>query len=220
MSSKKIDPFWTNDLSVLFENDRFMEFWVSPDMHDIERLNSIMRFAIYLSLILTVYNSNFKYLLPILFVGIITFFIYKYGLKKFQCPEFFDGSADDDTKITVLDKQKFKTPTLNNPFMNSSVYDRQDPGNKRAIPYPDNSDKSLAVKKEIDEKFSYNLYEDYGDVYKSGGSRQRFYTMPSEFTAHDRQRESLKFFYGDMDPKKSTSFKTLSGVYVNYGRTN
>lgn len=215
-TDKKIDPFWLNDLTILFENDRFLEFWISQDMHDIEKLNSIMRFAIYLSLILVIYNSDFKYLLLALFVALVTLFIYKFGLKKFQCPEFFEDVTDE--KITTHDKQKFKTPTLNNPFMNSSVYDIQDPYNKRAIPYPDNSEKSLAVKKEIDDKFSYNLYEDYADVYKTGGSRQRFYTMPAEFTAHDRQRESLKFFFGDMDPKKSKSFKTLNGVYVNYGR--
>lgn len=215
-TEKKIDKFWLNDITVLFENDRFLEFWITQDMHDIEKLNAIFRFAIYLSLILSVYNGSFRYLVLAVFIGLATIFINYYGLKKFNCPEFFENTESDE--ITLRDRQKFKTPTLNNPFMNSSVYDRQDPFNKRAIPYPDNSQKSLAVKKEIDEKFSYNLYEDYGDVYKTGGSRQRFYTMPAEFTAHDRNRESLKFFFGDMDPKKSKSFKTLNGTYVNYGR--
>ena len=117
------------------------------------------------------------------------------------------------------DKKKFRTPTLNNPYMNSSVYDLQDPKKrKRAIPYPNNSEKSVAVKDEIQKKFTYGIPEDYNDVFGVDGGQREFYTMPAEFTAQDKNDESRVFFFGNKDPKKSTAHTFSDGIYVDYGR--
>lgn len=134
-----IDKFWTDDISILVNPDRLTEFWVSGDLHDIEKLNAMMRFSIYIAIILSLYNKNPKYFVVVVVCAIITFFINRYALQKFNCPENFENQ--DENQITIDDKKKFRTPTLNNPYMNSSVYDLQDPKKrKRAIPYPNNSE--------------------------------------------------------------------------------
>lgn len=214
MESNIVDPFWFNDPFVLPK--RMAEFWVSSDMTNVEKLNSLVRFFIYISVILSLYNSNFRYLLIIPVIMGITYFINEVSLKKENCPENFEQDTND--KITVDDKKKFKTPTLNNPYMNSTIYDYQNPKQKRAIPYQNNSPKSLAVKKEIHNKFSYNTFEDYSDIYSKNFNR--FYTMPAEFTANDKREEFRKFLYGDIDTNKTNSYKSINGIYVDYGRPN
>lgn len=212
-----IDKFWANDPYILFDQDRLTEFWISNDMHDIEKLNAIMRFSIYISIILSLYKNDMKYIGIIIFVGLLTFLINKYALASSNCPENFDKNVNE---ITVEDRKIFKTPTLNNPYMNSTIYDLQDPkiADKRAIPYPDSSPKSLAVKKEISDKFGYNLAKDYKDIYNSQHGERDFYTMPAEFTAHDRNAEFRTFLFGKNDSKKSNSYKSINGIYVDYGR--
>ena len=212
-----IDKFWADDASILLDTNRLTEFWISSDQHQTERLNAIMRFSIYISVVLSLYKGSIKYLGIILFFGLLTFLINKYSLKNLNCPENFDKNVED---ITVEDRKKFKTPTLNNPYMNSTIYDLQNPklADKRAIPYQDSSPKSLSVKKEISNKFNYNLYKDYTDIYNTGNNERNFYTMPAEFTAHDRNGEFRKFLYGDIDSSKSNSYMSINGIYTDYGR--
>ena len=47
---------WTEDLTVLFKNmDRF---WPSDSSSDVDRINSIMRYVLYCSIILSIYYKN------------------------------------------------------------------------------------------------------------------------------------------------------------------
>ena len=219
MNSTVIDKFWTDDISILLNTDRLTEFWISRDQHPIERLNAVMRFSLYISVILCLYNKNIKYLGIFLFFGVLTILIKRHALKGSDCPENFDKNIEE---ITVDDRKKFKTPTLNNPYMNSTIYDLQNPelADKRAIPYQDSSPKSLSVKKEISKKFNYNLYKDYTDIYNTSNNERNFHTMPAEFTAHDRNGEFRKFLFGDIDSSKSNSYMSINGIYTDYGRRN
>ena len=70
------DPFWFDQPSILWRQDRFVEFYISCDMNLAEKLNAITRFFIYVSIILSFYLNNFKYLSIIIIVLIITYFIY------------------------------------------------------------------------------------------------------------------------------------------------
>ena len=54
----KEDPFWGNDISILFHQDRLIEFFPSSDMTNEERLNAISRFSIYISVILVLYTGR------------------------------------------------------------------------------------------------------------------------------------------------------------------
>lgn len=212
------DKFWSEDPLILFDTTRLTEFWVSKDMTDIEKLNALMRLSIYTSILLSVYNKNPKYLVIILVTSVITFLINRYGLVSSNCPENFEN--ENGVEITTKERLKFRTPTINNPYMNSTVYDRQDPAkHKRAIPYQNNSEKSLVVKEEIKEKFRYGIPEDYNDIYGLDGNQREFYTMPGEFTAYDKHDESRIFFFGKNDPKVSTKHTFTDGINVDYGRS-
>ena len=52
------DKFWTEDISILYNNDRLTEFYPSYDMTLVEKLNSIVRLSIYLSIILYLFTAS------------------------------------------------------------------------------------------------------------------------------------------------------------------
>lgn len=204
-----VDKFWLDDPYILLRSDRFLEFYITPDMSDSEKLNSIMRFTLYLGIILSFYKQSPRFLLVIALSALVTWFIYHFGIKKSVCKENLSSS-----NLPVDDIKKFRTPTLNNPLMNTSVVDFTSPkSRKKAISYNEGDKKSQSVKKEIDDKFSYNLYENFSDIYGTMNSKRQFYTMPSEFTAHDSNGEFKEFLYGGLKSAKEDSYTNIRNVH-------
>jgi hypothetical protein len=112
INSNRHDQFWLNDLSILWNKDRLIEFFPSKYQNQNERLNSLSRLFIYISILLTVFKSDFKYSL-ISIIGLLFILLwYKYDTEK---KENFDEN-------NILCKQ----PTLNNPFMNPLYGDPMD----------------------------------------------------------------------------------------------
>ena len=68
------DPFWINDLQLLFRLDRIIEFYPSLDMTSNERMNAITRFIIYASLCISFVKKNVK---P-LSIGLVIIVIFAY----------------------------------------------------------------------------------------------------------------------------------------------
>ena len=69
------DKFWLNDYKILFEKERLADFFPTITMTMIEKLNAIMRLAIYLSIALYIVSGNYHYLYIMIIVGLITYFI-------------------------------------------------------------------------------------------------------------------------------------------------
>lgn len=72
----KEDPFWGEDFSILFNQDRLVEFFPSSDMSDAERLNAISRFSIYISIILGLYTGKIYPVYIALFTLGLCMFVY------------------------------------------------------------------------------------------------------------------------------------------------
>ena len=56
------DPVWLNDINVLIDKDKLKEFIPNKDMTINQKLNSIVRFSIYLSLLLLIFRKNYEFL--------------------------------------------------------------------------------------------------------------------------------------------------------------
>ena len=70
------DPFWINDISILWYNDRLIEFFPTKSQTVEERLNSIVRLAIYTSCLLYIYNNNYRYFFIAIITAILTYYVY------------------------------------------------------------------------------------------------------------------------------------------------
>jgi len=168
------DEFWYDTPSVLLEKDRLLEFLPSQSMTFVEKLNAMVRFGIYLSVVLFLVKLNYLYLYIPLVVMVFTYGVYTVTMSK----EKFQEEYHEKKKKTC------QRPTLNNPFMNILLTDYRDNPNKKPAC---NEKIDPTVKNQIDRTFNFNLYQDADDVYGNGNSQRQFFTMPSTTIPNDQE---------------------------------
>lgn len=166
MSKQISDPFWTDNISVLFDSNKLVEFYPTPDMTYEEKLNSLLRFSAYLGFIVSIYKKDIKYMAIPAFYACFSILVYEYRDIK-------EG----------LDDRKCVRPTSDNPFMNVLPMD-----------YIDNPTRGPAcnvmdpeVKKEIDKYIDNDIYKDVNDPFDNENSQRQFYTMPNTTIPHDTE---------------------------------
>ena len=183
------DLFWIDNYKILYDTNKLTEFFPTKDQSTEERLNSIVRLLFYISIILAIYHSNFKYLCIFIFGLFLTWIIYS---KK-------DKSNDDNDDPYLIENlevnisnpkpKKCVKPTLDNPFMNATMKDYMHfDENGNTVDRPEACDPNdPIIKKDIDHNFNNNLYTDVSDVFGKMNSQRQFYTMPSTTIPNDRE---------------------------------
>ncbi len=185
--------FWFDDYKILFENPD--EFFPSYDMNLVSKLNAITRLGLYIGIILTVLTMNYLYLYIPIGIGLFTILIYK--MQKENIEKFF---ADYD-RLSCADNKPCTKPTTDNPFMNFNLI-TDDRYRAPACNSYDNKE----MRKEIENKFNYNLYRDVGDLYSKNNSQREYYTMPSTEVVPD-QTAFAKWLYYQGPTCKEDSIK-------------
>jgi len=188
------DPFWSEDIAVLFRFDRMVEFFPTLDASLSERLNAIARFGIYTGIIVSMYHRNIKYMYITAFILLATQFLYVNGSLQ----EGFESPNGAYTK-----------PTAENPFMNVTLADYMDNVNRGpAEPYAENNSTSEQIKKDIDNKYLTNLYKDASDLFGRDGGERQFYTNPATTIPND-QGKFAQWLYGNMPSCKENNAQCL-----------
>lgn len=187
----EIDKFWFEDPTILYNKERLIEFFPSLSMHYIEKLNAILRFAIYASILIFLYTKNIKSLFIPLLIGSITLYIYKFN--KINDIEDYKHELEEHGESNIQlekDGAECQMPTKENPFMNVLISDiENNPKKKKACKITDEK-----VKNKIEENFNYNLYKDVSDIYSKNNSQREFVSNPST-TIPNNQEEFAKFLY-------------------------
>ena len=195
----KDDPFWGDDFSILYRQDRVIEFVPTVDMSNIERLNAIARFGIYSGVLLALFNNKVWPLYISVFVLGSTLFVHKNGLKQLEGFLGFDGVTFDEVKKkqmndfgedepvkTLEDGTVCSAPTYNNPFMNVLANEYGDnPTKPPACPTEDTLDQK-GVSEEVEKKFNLNLYKDVSDLFERNNGQRQFYTNPATTVPNDQ----------------------------------
>lgn len=197
------DQFWFNDLSIIFDVDRLSEIFPNNSMTYNEKLNSIFRMCILISIVLMIIRKNYLYFYIIIFAGFFTYLlnIYNFNSKKENIENLYtqnnnnnnDNSQNDNTTICNI-------PTHNNPFMNLLISDIKYNPKHKACP-PNNE-----IKSKINKYFNYNLYSDVGDVFNNRNSQRQYYTNPSTTLPNDQGRFANWLY------KVPTSCKSGDGI--------
>jgi hypothetical protein len=186
------DPFWLNDYKILFIQERLIDFFPTISMTLIQKLNAIMRMAIYLSIGLYLISGTYQYLYIMILIGAFTCFIY-YTQKDNVELYFNSNKVNDDQNMIAkskFDEQKIDIkPTVSNPFMNINLIT-----DNKTQSEPKKSWNDQDLKKDIEDKFGYNLYRDVGDLYGKSNSQRQYYTMPST-TIPNNQTSFAKWCY-------------------------
>jgi hypothetical protein len=92
-------------------------------------------------------------------------------------------------------------PTVDNPFMNSTMKDylNIDDNNKIVDRQPACDINDPKIKKQIDADFNNNLYKDVTDIFGKLNSQRNFYTMPWTTIPNDPKHDFAKWLY--LSPK-------------------
>jgi hypothetical protein len=188
------DPFWTENLTILAQYNRLVEFIPTKDMTRKEQLNAISRFFIYASIILTLYTSDTWPIYLTIFGMGFTLFLFKFApeFRGKNAKEIVDPdvevkgnrplfTTDVDRDRGFLNRQGCTAPSKNNPFMNVTINEIADnPTRPPACEYD-------TVKHEIDENFYHNLYQDVGNaVFGKNNSQRQYFTMPYTTIPNDQ----------------------------------
>ena len=181
------EPIWYQQPSVLFSIDKIIKFFPDEDDSYNEKMNSVVRFSIYLSVILIIIKNNYLYLYIFLITCLVTFLLSK------------NNSQNENLTNKKNEKISCEEPTVNNPFMNVLMSDYKYNPKRKACTI------NKSVEKEMSKKFNHNLYKDVGDVYQKSNSQRQYYTMPSTTIPND-QSSFARWLY-----KVPTSCKSGDG---------
>ena len=70
------DSIWINQFSILYKQEKLISFFPTKKQSNQERINAIVRLSFYISIVLSLYHSNFKYFSIFIFFLLFTYIIY------------------------------------------------------------------------------------------------------------------------------------------------
>ena len=201
------EQFWFKDPSVLFQEDNWTQFVPVKSMTTAEALNSVLRFAVYSSVLLAMATRSASYLMAVPIVALVSVILFTLFPNGKQLEAFLDSL-----------KEKFTMPTPHNPFMNVLLTEIQDsPDRLDAAPITDPK-----VRDAIAKAFAQtnNIYMDTSDAFDQSQAMRTFSTRQSS-TIPNNQDEFLEFLAKGYDEADTSAAplargaKLLSEGYVN-----
>jgi hypothetical protein len=187
------ETFWYFDPGVLFGKDSWYRFVPTADMSVPAALNAVVRFSVYLSVLLFVTTMDPLYLLLVPLVMVVTIALNTVFPKAKRMTESFVSSYVGSEETM---------PDPDNPFMNASLADINDKPSR-----PPAADVTrVDVREKVNEAFAQtsNLYMDTTDVFDLVQAQRNFHTVPE-----DDHAGLLKFLRGS-----APSGKELNEGYV------
>jgi len=186
------DEFWLNQPSILINKERLFEIFPSNDMTFEEKLNAVVRLALYYSIMMWLFMHNSIHLYVLIFVLALTVVIYKYQdeiivkLTDKQIIEQLDPSVTINKDNIMIDKdtQEFcMKPTANNAFGNVLLSDYVDQPNRPQACSIDNPE----IVELTEQYFDDGLYKNADDIFNNKNSQRQFFTNPSTTIPNDRE---------------------------------
>lgn len=226
----KDPPFWSNNPNILFDPIYILEFFPVEEMTYEQKLNSVSRTIILLTVIGFLFSQN----IHILFIGGLTLFmvfvLYYYQQKEKTKKEGYENPVIDLYKANDLSVpvDLFQKPDSSNPFSNVLMTDYDyNPHKKPAPPsFNDNVNNNIIeeVKQMVREvnpgqpDITEKLYKDLGEQMMFEQSVGKFYSTPNTTIPND-QAAFAAFAYGEMiSNKEGNPFAAVRQMsrYTNY----
>lgn len=199
-----MEKIWFKDPGNFINNNNYDRFFPSGSMTYAQKLNSILRLALYFSiLVLLIKKESTVVFIPI-FTAIFTFFLYGNEIKKQKTEEDFLERMN--LYKDVHSNELCHKPEPNNPFMNILMSDySKNPKRAKACNLDNKHINKLTTK-----YFNNNLYRDVGDVFHKNASDRNYYTTAITTIPND-QDSFLKFAFDIKKTCKEGNGKTCYG---------
>jgi len=215
--------FWSSEPTILFNKDYIFELWPSESMSYEQKLNSISRLIILLSILGFIVTGNLRILIMgLITMGIIYFMwtknVGKNGKEGFKDKEKEESGYNDavvsapdlTTDPITLDsflKENFYTTNKKNPLGNVLLTEIMDNPDRKSAPPAFNPDVQedivRATKKTVQflnpgiKNTNKQLFSSLTDNFYLDQSNRAFFSNPSTKIPND-QGAFADFLYGDM----------------------
>ena len=181
------EKIWYEDISKLFYEENIFQIIPLQTMTLEAKINAIIRFFIYLGIILTLFHADTRYLLMGIIAMALSYPIYELENKDKVKAEAFLKSKEVD----IVDNKACTRSSIENPFMNPSVVDIvHTPDRPEACNITNQNVKTL-----VDKNFSERVFKDVTDIWGRDYAAREFYTVPST-TIPNKQGEFAEWLYG------------------------
>jgi hypothetical protein len=174
------DQIWYKNPTEFITRNNYYIFFPSPEMNIEERLNSIMRLAIYFSILSFFFTGKPKMLYTMVFVAVLTVALYESNLFDLLTKK--ESYRNRNVTLDQISNEECVLPSPENPFMNVLMNE-----------YVENPDRPQAcatsnklIKKKIKSHFDENLIRDSGDIFHNRASERQFYTTPNTKIPNDQ----------------------------------
>ena len=212
---------WINNPLILFNKKYIGQIWPTSKMSREEKINSITRLVITLTILGYLVTNSYKFIMIGLLTLAIIAILYKFASKKDEKKKKMKKEPFTNPNLYNSLKNEYRNPSEKNPFMNVLLPEiKYDNKRKEAAP-----SYNRAVEKKINEntknwvvdedfggskKLKDKLFATLGDSYDFENNAQRtFYTMPNTTIPND-QKGFAEFCYGSMvSSKEGNEFALL-----------
>lgn len=176
------EPFWGDRIQVLLDREKLNEFIPKKGMGENQIYNSIVRFSMYLSILLVILNNNLNYI-GIVILALLFTYLHKYHLNNVSVIKESDVTKQNVNREDFqleLEDEMCRKPTKDNPFMNRLPTDELT-DLKPACPITPN------VKENIDTLFNEDFESQMEHIYNPLINQRAFHTMPSTTATYDQK---------------------------------
>ena len=184
------------DIVNFFDINNVLVLYPSSEMEYSEKLNSIMRVVLYITIILYSLMNDTKVFILLIIVGAVVYLMYEVEENKEKYLEkdrYARYDKDEYMKETETYNRVCTQPTKDNPFMNVTMNEYQEnPKRGKACKI----DKK--VNEYINDYFNEDLYRSVDDIYNKNASERQYYTMPVTEIPNN-QDKFAQWLYGNDD---------------------
>ena len=211
---KRVIPFWGENPNILFDQKYIFEFFPIETMSYDQKLNSVTRTIIVLTVLGFMFSRNLRILLiGLITMGVIFLMHYYHTIEKSKVDSKKEGFVSENAvdfmtqnNIPIRD-DIFQEPDSSNPFSNILMTDYDYNPNKKPAPPSFNENVNAKILKEAKQlvvdanpdqpDIADKLFKDLGENLVFEQSMRQFSSNPSTTIPND-QGAFAEFCYGSM----------------------
>jgi hypothetical protein len=205
-----MEAIWYEDFWMFVSADRYYVILPMSNMTLEEKINALVRFFVYLGVLLAIIKSDYRYLFFGIVAMLVSVVLYEQERRMKKKAEKFL----QEKRLDVVDNKVCARSTVDNPFMNATMYDiATNPERPGAC-----NTENTAVQETIEKNFNARLFSDVSDLYGKYASQRQYYTMPSTTIPNDAKGFAEWCYGSGKTCKEGNGLQCNMNMYRPIGR--
>ena len=225
------ENYWFQDLAgTIFNLDLAIKIIPSQDMTYAEKINALVRFSLYIGIILALYYANFLFLYIPILTMLATYVLYLFRLDTLDktraevganatlgqisnkannglMARNISGATSGETFEDILNIKRCVKPSNGNPFMNPLVFDSRLRDAACDAVKPENQ-------LQIEREYNRHCIKDISDIWNHNSGRRQFYTVASTTYPNDQSAFANWLYKRGPSCKEGSGAQCIANYYT------